>query len=79
MSAQDFFYITVAVSFVVLAGFLSFAAFHLVKTLKSIKHVVDAIGETTDEISALKDGIKVALLKLAGNVVKNRAKRRWLK
>ncbi len=79
MSAQDFFYIAVSVAFVILAGFFSYAAFELIRLLKSLRRVTDAIGKTTDDINALKEGLKTAIIKIAGNVVKSKAKRRWLK
>ncbi|MDO8452797.1 MAG: hypothetical protein Q7S79_03540 [bacterium] len=62
MNLQDFLYLSLAVGFLILVGFISFAAFRLGKTLESIKRVVDNAEDITHDVKAVKDQIKSGLI-----------------
>lgn len=62
MNLQDFLYLSLAVGFLILVGFLSFAAYRLGKTLESIKEVVDSTEDITHDVKAVKNQIKSGLI-----------------
>lgn len=62
MNLQDFLYLSLAVGFLILVGFISFAAYRLGKTLESIKEVVDNAEDITHDVKAIKNQIKSGLI-----------------
>jgi len=62
MSIQDFLYLSLAFGFIALASFLSFAAFQLAITLKSLKQILDSVGDISKDIESVKNQIKTGVL-----------------
>lgn len=62
MNLQDFLYLSLAVGFLILVGFISFAAYKLGKTLGSIKEVVDDAEDITHDVKAVKNQVKSGLI-----------------
>ncbi|KKU64150.1 MAG: hypothetical protein UX87_C0010G0024 [Candidatus Amesbacteria bacterium GW2011_GWA1_47_16] len=69
MNSADFFYYISAVAFTVMAGFVSWAAYHLVETLKELKTVLEDVKDTTHDLTMLKTGLKAGALNLIGNLL----------
>lgn len=70
MLSQNFLYYSLGIGFLVLVGFLSYAAFSLSKTLKrltSILEKADALAKDADE---LRDFIKTGILYLKNMIFK---------
>ncbi len=57
-TTQDLLYVCVALGFVVLVGYLSYAAYHLGQALKSLKLVLDETEDITRDVQKVKDQIK---------------------
>lgn len=72
MSALDFLYLSLAVGFLVLAFFISFAAFQLAKTLVSLRLVLEDIKDTTRDVSRLKNALKLGIFGLLATLIKKR-------
>lgn len=64
MSTQDFFYLVASFGFIILVGFISYAAFHLARTLKSLKLLIDQTEDITSDINKVKNQLKSGIAKL---------------
>lgn len=62
MNLQDFLYLSLAFGFLILVGFISFAAYRIGKTAESIKEVVDNAEDITHDVKAVKNQIKSGLV-----------------
>jgi len=62
MITQDVLYLSIAFGFIVLTAFVSFAAFQLAVTLKSLRQVLDSVGDISKDIEAVKNQIKTGVL-----------------
>lgn len=51
MNILGFLYLALAVGFLILVGFFSYAAYKMAKTFDSIKNVTDDIGSVTSDIA----------------------------
>lgn len=58
----DALYVVLAVGFAVLVGFISYAAFEVGKTLRSIREVIDDVKDITSDARFYKDQIKDGIL-----------------
>ncbi|OGE14650.1 hypothetical protein A2111_02505 [Candidatus Daviesbacteria bacterium GWA1_38_6] len=66
MSSQEFLYYSLAIGFIVLVGFISFAMFHLAESLKSLKVLLENIDDTTKDFNLIKNKIKLGALTAIG-------------
>ena len=66
MSSQEFLYYSLAIGFIVLVGFFSFAMYHLAETLKSLKVLLDNIDDTAKDFNLIKNKIKLGALTVIG-------------
>jgi hypothetical protein len=62
MTSQDFLFFSLAVGFIILASFVSFAFLQLAQTLRSLKQVLDSAGSISRDVEAVKDQIKSGAL-----------------
>lgn len=62
MNLQNFLYLSLAVGFLILVGFISFAAYRIGKTAESIKEVVDNAEDITHDVKTVKNQIKSGLI-----------------
>ncbi len=58
MSSQDFLYCSLGIGFLILVGFLSYAAFSLSKTLKELTSILEKVDDITKDVDELKNIIK---------------------
>lgn len=63
MTTLDLLYICLGVGFLVLVGFLSYAAYQIGKTAKESRNVIANASNITDDVRALKDSIKAGILR----------------
>lgn len=59
---QDILYYILTLGFIVLVIFISYAAYQLTQTLKSLKRLIDEIEDTTRDVNVIKDKIKLRAL-----------------
>lgn len=57
-TTQDLLYIALSVGFLVLVGFLSYAAYHLAQALQSLKLVLDQTEDITRDVQKVKNQLK---------------------
>ncbi len=69
MSTQDFLFISLGVGFLILVGFLSYAAYHLAITLKSAREVIDNAEDITNDVRAMKNQLKGGMLTGMGTIL----------
>ena len=62
MSSLDFLYICLGIGFLILVGFISYASYHLVDTLKSVKGLADDYHYVVSDIKAVEKLLKSGLL-----------------
>ncbi len=63
---QDILYYILTFGFIVLVIFISYAAYQLTQTLKSLKRLIDEVEDTTKDVNLIKNRVKgVALSSLA--------------
>jgi hypothetical protein len=66
---QDVFYITLTIALVVFMGLFTWMAIVWVKTLHVIRRVVEGIEETAQNLSVVKEGLKVGFLTFLGKLM----------
>lgn len=64
MVSQDFLFYSLGLGFLVLVGFLSYAAYSLAQSLKTLTLVLKNAEDISNDIGELKNGIKFGLLNL---------------
>lgn len=62
MTSQDFFYYALGIGFLILVGFLSYAAYNLSLTLKELTPILKKLGDLTKDIDNLKNYAKTGIL-----------------
>jgi len=67
--SADVFNYVVTLAFVVLAGFLSWASYRLVKTLERLDLILADIKGALDEIEGFKSGLKMGIVSLISALV----------
>ncbi len=58
MSSLNFLYYSLGIGFLILVGFLSYAAFNLSQTLKKSTSILDKVDDITKDVDDLKNVIK---------------------
>ena len=66
MSSQEFLYYSLAIGFIVLVGFTSYAMFYLTNALKTLRILLDDIDDTTWDFNLIKNKIKLGALTAIG-------------
>lgn len=69
MASADVFYYVVALSFAILAVFLSWACYRTVRTLEKVDGILDEIKGMANEIEIFRSGIKIGLVSLISALV----------
>lgn len=64
MQSLDVLYFSLAVGFLVLTGFVSFAAFKLGQTLKSARLLILDVKDVVKDVRAVKDSVTSGVLRL---------------
>jgi len=64
ISSQDFLFYSLAIGFLVLVGFSSYALFNLSDTLKKLTSVIDKIDDIVKSIDDLQNSIKYGLINI---------------
>jgi len=62
MSAQDTFYQVSTVCVAIVVVILGYLAYQITITLKSLRKILDDVGQTADDITALKNTLKGAFM-----------------
>jgi hypothetical protein len=70
MISQNFLYYSLAIGFLILVGFLSYAAFNLSKTLKETTSILTKVDDVAKDVDDLKNGIKSGILTLISMFIK---------
>lgn len=70
ISSVDFFYYAISIGFLILVGFLCYAAYHVGSTLKSLKILIEELEENTREFNAIKNKVRMGVVAAIGSVVK---------
>lgn len=70
MTSQDILYYSLAVGFLILVGFISYAAFSLSKTLKELSSILKKVDDITKDVHELKNHIKNGILYLKNVLVR---------
>ena len=66
MSPQEFLYYSLAIGFIILTGFISYAMYHLAEALKSLRVLLDNIEDTAKDFNVIKNKIKLGALTAIG-------------
>lgn len=64
MNSQDILYYSLAAGFLILVGFVSYAAFNLSHTLKELTSILQRIDDITKDVEEFKNYIKQGILYL---------------
>jgi hypothetical protein len=64
MTANDFFYVALGFGFLVLVAGVVTVAIQISRILQDVKKVTGNVSDITTDVATLKDGIKIAVLKL---------------
>jgi len=59
MFSLNLLYYSLAIGFLILVGFLSYAAFNLTQTLKELNLILKRVDDITHDVEDLKNGVKV--------------------
>ena len=70
MSSLDFLYLSLAIGFLVLVGFISYAAFNLSQTLKKLTSILVKVDDVVKDADDLKNFVKSGILNLISMFVK---------
>jgi hypothetical protein len=70
MISQNFLYYSIGIGFLILVGFLSYAAFSLSKTLKKLTSILFKIDDVVKDANDLKNYIKQGILYLMSIFIK---------
>ena len=69
MEPRDILFYTLSLAVLVFVGFFSYWGVIVIKILRSTKRMLDTIEETVEDWQIIKEGVRVGLLKLLGNVL----------
>ena len=59
-------YYSLAIGFIILTGFISYAMYHLAEALKSLRVLLDNIEDTAKDFNVIKNKIKLGALTAIG-------------
>lgn len=69
MESVDILNISLAVGFISIAGFLSYALFQLAATLKETKRVLADVKDTTADFTMLKENMKLGVFSILSTLL----------
>ena len=75
MDSLNVLYYSLSIGFLVLVGFLSYAAFNLSKTLKELTSILVKIDDITKDVEDLKNLIKDGIIYLRNMIFKRGVKK----
>lgn len=75
MISQDFLFYSLGLGFLILVGFISYAAFNLSKTLKEATSILVKVDDITKDVESLKDVIKNGIFYLMSLFSKKEVKK----
>lgn len=64
MNSQDILYYSLAAGFLILVGFVSYAAFNLSRTLKELTSILARVDDITKDVEEFKNYIKQGIFYL---------------
>lgn len=70
MTSLDLLYVSLAVGFLILVGFVSYAAYNLSRTLKELTSILEKVDDITKDVDELKNHIKNGILYLKDLLVR---------
>ncbi|MCX6705741.1 MAG: DUF948 domain-containing protein [Candidatus Woesebacteria bacterium] len=70
MTSLDLLYFSLAIGFLTLVGFVSYAAYNLSRTLKELTSILEKIDDITKDVDELKNHIKNGILYLKNMLVR---------
>lgn len=70
MTSLDLLYFSLAIGFLILVGFVSYAAYNLSRTLKELTSILEKIDDITKDVDELKNHIKNGILYLKNMLVR---------
>ena len=79
MASQDFLFYSLGLGFLILVGFLSYAAYCLAKSLKTLSLILQDAEDISNDINKLEKGIKSRLLNLLRIFLKKGGEKKWQK
>lgn len=62
MTSLDVLYYALAIGFLVLVGFISYAMYHLGQTLKLVSHITEDVEDITHDIHMTKEKVKLRVI-----------------
>lgn len=77
MVSQDFLFYSLAFGFLILVGLLSYAAYSLAQSLKTLTRILKNAENISDDIGKLEKGIKFRLLNLLHIFIKKGGEKKW--
>jgi hypothetical protein len=70
VASYDFFFYSLGIGFLVLVGFLSYAALNLSQTLKELTSILVKVDDIAKDADDLKNNIKLGILNLMSMFLK---------
>jgi hypothetical protein len=70
MTSLNFLYYSLGIGFLILVGFLSYAAFSLSRSLKNLTSILSKVDDVAKDAEELKNYIKQGILYLKNLIVK---------
>jgi hypothetical protein len=67
MPAVDFFYVSLGAGFILLIVSLVVVAVQISRILENVRRVTGDAAEVTEDVTTIKNGIKIAILSVAQN------------
>ena len=75
MVSQDFLYYSLGVGFLILVGFLSYTAYQLAQSLKTLNLILQNAEDITNDVDMLKNGVKFGFLNILSMFLKKGGKK----
>ena len=69
MTLQDFFYLTMSLSAIVITATLIYIAYLAVNTLKLLQNVLQGVKETGESLAMVKDGLQLGAFTIVSNII----------
>lgn len=72
MDSLDLLHYSFSVGFIILVGFFAYALYYLAQALKSLKQVLENTEDITNDVTMLKNGLKLGILNFLNIFLKKR-------
>ncbi len=70
MLSQDFLFYSLGIGFLVLVGFLSYAAYQLAQSLRTLNLILQNAEDITSDVDMIKNGVKFGFLNILSMFLK---------